>query len=395
METSMRQPRRIGVFDSTLRDGEQAPGNSMSPEEKLALALALEAVGVDIVEAGFPSSSPQDYKATQLIAQALSTAKLSTLNRAVAADIEAAAQAGGVERHHLQVMATGSDFHLMHKRQISRQQGFDETVSSIEFARRLGFEDVSLAIEDATRGTDDLLRPLIQASVEVGAGTVVLADTTGRMLPGQFGDLVRRVRAWVPATVRIATHCHDDLGLSLANALAGIEAGADIVQTTVGGIGERAGNTPLEELAAVLHYKGPALGLSCGIKTSGLNELYSLLRRTIDLPPQRNKAIVGEHTFSTRAGIHQAGVLKEPATYEYVEAARFGRERRMLVGRHSGRSILRHVLTQAGIEPAADLVDRLYETLIEKRGEAEPLSVEQLAELVPAEIRSWGDDGRD
>lgn len=390
----MQNQRRISVFDSTLRDGEQAPGNSMSPKDKLAIALALEAVGVDIVEAGFPSSSPQDYKATQLIAQALSTAKLSTLNRAVATDIEAAAEAGGVERHHLQVMATGSDFHLIHKRQISRQQGFDETVSTIDYARRLGFEDVSLAIEDATRGADDLLRPLIQASVEVGAGTVVLADTTGRMLPSQFGDLVRRVREWVPATVRISTHCHDDLGLSLANALAGIEAGADIVQTTVGGIGERAGNTPLEELAAVLHYKGAALGLSCGIETSGLNELYRLLSRTIDLPLQRNKAIVGEHTFSTRAGIHQAGVLKEPATYEYVEAARFGRERRMLVGRHSGRSILRHVLTQAGIEPDGDLVNRLYETLIENRGEAEPLSVEQLAELVPAEIKSWSDDGR-
>lgn len=387
----MLELRQVTVFDSTLRDGEQAPGNSMSPEDKLALALALEDVGVDVIEAGFPSSSPQDFRATQLIARSLSTAKLATLSRAVAADIGCAAQAGGVERHHLQIMATGSDFHLTHKRRISREQGFDEAVSSIDYARRLGFDDISLAIEDASRGADELLRPLIEASIDAGASTVVLADTTGRMLPSQFRDLVRRVRAWVPATVRLSTHCHDDLGLSLANALAGVEGGADIVQTTIGGIGERAGNTPLEELAAVLHYKGSELGLFCGIKTQGLNELFSLLRRTIDLPLQRNKAVVGEHAFSTRSGIHQAGVLKEPATYEYVEAELFGRERRILVGRHSGRSILRHVLDRAGIAPEPDLVPWLYETLIVNRDEAAPLSVEQLADVVPMAVKKWHD----
>ncbi|MGH3169475.1 MAG: LeuA family protein [Trebonia sp.] len=385
----MPEQRQVTVFDSTLRDGEQAPGNSMMPEDKLALALAMEDVGVDIIEAGFPGSSPQDFKATQLIARSLRTAKLATLSRAVAADIECAAQAGGVERHHLQVMVTGSDFHLTHKRRISRQQGLDEAVSSIGYARRLGFDDISLAIEDASRGTDDLLRPLVEASVENGAGTVVLADTTGRMLPGQFGDMVRRVRGWVPAAVRISAHCHDDLGLSLANALAGAAAGADMIQTTIGGIGERAGNTPLEELAAVLHYKGSDLGLSCGIRTRALNELFSLLRETIDLPPQRNKAIVGEHAFSTRSGVHQASLLKAPATYEYVEAELFGRERRILVGRHSGRSILRHILDQAGITPEPDLVSWLYETFIVSRDEDEPLTVEQLADAVQIAAKKW------
>jgi 2-isopropylmalate synthase len=382
------QHRQITVFDSTLRDGEQAPGNAMSPDHKVALALALEEVGVDVIEAGFPSSSPEDFKAVQQVAQALSTARLSTLNRAVPADIEAAAEAGGVDRHQIQIMATGSDFHLRHKRGISRRQGIDEVVASVALARELGFQDISLGVEDASRGTDELLRPLMEQAVAAGVSTVVLADTTGRMLPTEFGALVRRVRTWTPPQVALSTHCHDDLGLALANALAGLAAGAQAVQTTVGGIGERAGNTALEELAAVLHYKGEQLGLACGVRTDGLFTAFEQLRQAIGMPWPRNKAIVGEYVFSTAAGIHQAGLIREPATYEYVEADRFGRHRQILIGRHSGRAVLRHLVEQAGFAPEPELVTALYERHV-AGGRREVTTIEQLAAVVAAEAADW------
>ncbi|WP_344571030.1 homocitrate synthase/isopropylmalate synthase family protein [Kitasatospora viridis] len=384
----MPHHRQITVFDSTLRDGEQAPGNAMSPEHKVALALALEEVGVDVIEAGFPSSSPEDFKAVQQVAQALTTAKLSTLNRAVPADIEAAAEAGGVDRHQIQIMATGSDFHLAHKRGISRQQGIDEVVAAVRLAGQLGFRDVSLGVEDASRGSDELLRPLVTEAVAAGVTTVVLADTTGRLLPTEFGDLVRRVRAWTPPEVVLSTHCHDDLGLGLANALAGLLAGAGAVQTTIGGIGERAGNTPLEELAAVLHYKGDQLGLSCGVRTDGLFAAFDQLCQAIGMPWPRNKAIVGEYVFSTAAGIHQAGLIKEPATYEYVEAARFGRRRQILIGRHSGRAVLRHLVEQAGRAPDPELIAALYERHV-AGGQREVTTIEELAAVVAAEAADW------
>jgi 2-isopropylmalate synthase len=358
------EPRRISVFDSTLRDGEQAPGNAMSPQQKLALALAIEELGVDTIEAGFPSSSPNDFEATKLISRALTTAKLATLNRATFGDIDAAAAAGGVHNHQLQIMATGSDVHLEHKRGMTREEGLREIVDSVRHARDLGFTDISVGIEDASRGVDGLLHPLVEASVAQGAGTIVLADTTGCMIPAEIGDLVGQVRSWVPPEVVVSLHCHHDLGLGLANALAGIAAGADEVQVTVAGIGERAGNTALEELAAVLAYKGDEYGAVTNLDTTGLYGVFELLCRTIRLAPPRTKAIFGANAFATQAGIHQAGLLRNPVTYEYVEPDRFGRERAILVSRHSGRNIVRHLLGELGEVDNDALVEDVYRRFI-------------------------------
>ncbi|MFD3487622.1 LeuA family protein [Streptomyces sp. NPDC058665] len=378
--------RRIGVYDTTLRDGEQAPGNAMAPAQKLEIALSLEALGVDIIEAGFPNSSPSDFEATRMIAEALTTARVATLSRTVSADVLKAVEAAGVENHQVEFVATASELHLDRKRGITRQENLREVVDAIRFTRSLGVEDVSLGLEDASRGSIGLLRELTEAGMEAGATTVVVADTTGYATPEQFGDLIATVREWVPDTHVLSVHCHQDLGLALANALAGVRSGADEVQVTVAGIGERAGNTALEEMAAVLAYKGEQYGATTDIKTERLYEVFELVARTVGLEPSRNKAIVGVNAFAHEAGIHQAGVLREPATYEYVEPARFGRTRSLIVGRHSGRTLIRHLLGELGAAPDEALVDRVYRTHVERRQDDDPIDLEALRSLLAAEI---------
>jgi 2-isopropylmalate synthase len=383
-------PRQISVFDSTLRDGEQAPGNTMNPDQKLALALALEGLGVSTVETGFPSSSPDDYAATKLISEALTTAKFATLNRASRADIDAAAGAGGVYRHQLQIMATGSEIHLEHKRGISRADAVDEIADSFRHAQSLGFTDISLGIEDASRGDEPLLRRLVEAALANGGRTVVLADTTGCLLPAEMGDLVAAARSWVPDDVVVSVHCHNDLGLGLANALAAIQAGADEVQTTLAGIGERAGNTPLEELAAVLAYKGHELGAATRISTMDLYAAFQLLCRTIGPAAARNKPIFGENVFATQAGIHQAGMLRNPVTYEYAEPARFGRQRSILIGRHSGRNVIRHLLGEMGLDHDAELTEQVYQEHVVSRSGRDCIELDDLRRLVGAQLAATG-----
>lgn len=378
--------RRVSIFDTTLRDGEQAPGNAMNPDQKLDVALRIEALGVDLIETGFPASSPSEFKATRLISQHLTTAKFVTFSRSSRKDVEAAVEAGGTHNHQVQVMATGSDMHLKHKRGITREQAVAEVVDAVKFARSLGIEDVSVPIEDASRGENELLRAITESAIDAGATTFVLGDTSGCMLPEEYGDLVARFRQWAPSPVIISTHGHDDFGLSTATALAGLQAGADEVQATLGGIGERAGNTPLEEIVALLAYKGEQLGLYSDVRTELMHEAYTALRKAIRLEEPRNKAIFGTYAFGTAAGVHQQGVFSNPSTYEYVEPSRFGRERSILVSRHSGRVVLRHVLAEFGLEFDDAELTRLYETHIAGRedGGAEPL--ESFRDRLAAEL---------
>lgn len=354
--------RQISILDTTLRDGEQAPGNWMLPEQKLDLALLLESAGVDCVEAAFPASSPMDVKATRLISRHLSRAKFATFSRATRQDVEIAVEAGGTDNHVVQLVASGSEIHLEYKRDITREQAVAEVRDTVAFATSLGVSEVAVGIEDATRGSDELLRALTETATEAGATCVILADTTGCATPAEFGDLIARVRGWTPA--RISAHCHNDLGLSLANALAALEAGAGEVQVTLGGIGERGGNTPLEELAAVLAYKADALGAQCNIDLKPLYAAYGVLRDFIRLEEPRTKPIFGTYAFSTAAGIHQQGILNNPVTYEYIDPERFGRDRSLLVGRHSGRAVLRHILRELGAEPDDSRLDEFYRVFI-------------------------------
>ncbi|ONI88278.1 pyruvate carboxyltransferase [Actinosynnema sp. ALI-1.44] len=378
--------RVISIYDTTLRDGEQAPGNSMQPEQKLELALNLEALGADVIETGFPSSSSSDFKATRLIAEAVTTARISTLSRADRNDIRVAVEAGGVHNHQVEIMATGSEVHLEHKRGISRAEGVRELVDAVEFTASLGVDDISVGIEDASRGSHGYLRELIEASMAAGATTFAVADTTGCMVPEEYGRLIAAVREWVPAGMVVSTHCHEDLGLGLANTLAGVRNGADEVQVTLGGIGERAGNTSLEEFVAVLAYKSEEIGASTRIRSEGLYEAYQLLASIISVTPPRNKAIFGINAFATEAGIHQAGMLRNPLTYEYIEPARFGRERSLVVGRHSGRNILRFLMRKMNLPSDSDLVEELYERYIANRAESRSIELAELRSILDARV---------
>jgi 2-isopropylmalate synthase len=372
-----KESRRVSIFDTTLRDGEQAPGNAMTPRQKLDIALRIEALGVDYIESGFPASSPSEFQATRLISRNLTSALFTTFCRAVRSDVDTAVEAGGTERHQVQIMATGSDLHLAHKRGISRDQAVHEVADTVAHAYALGVEEVSVGIEDASRGELDLLRDITLGAVEAGAVCFAVADTSGCNLPQEYGALITEFRSWLPDGVRVTTHCHDDFGLSLANAVAGLAAGADEVQVTLGGVGERAGNTPLEEVAALLSYKGGLLGLHTDIDVAAMYEAYTALRAAIGLEEPRNKAIFGTHAFGTAAGIHQQGMLRNPATYEYVEPARFGRERSLLIGRHSGRAVLRHILDELGIAVSEEELAGLYRAHIAERtgGDCEDISV--------------------
>lgn len=370
--------KRVSIFDTTLRDGEQAPGNSMSPAQKLELALEIEALGVDFIEGGFPASSPAEAEATRVLARNLSRARLVSFCRAVRTDVDIALEAGGVsDRHGLQILATGSDLHLEHKRKISRAEAIEEVVATVSYAYAQGVSHISVGIEDASRGDESFLHDLVVSAVAAGAVNLVIADTTGYSTPAHYGGLIASVRSWVDPSVGIATHCHDDFGLSLANTLAGLAAGADEVQATLGGVGERAGNTPIEELAALLHYKGDEYGLTTDIRLERLHSAYTRLRGIIGLEEPRNKAIFGKYAFATAAGIHQQGVLRNPATYEYVVPSEFNRDRSLLVARHSGRSVLRHLLDELGFEVGQNELDALYRTHITDRreGDCEDLRV--------------------
>ncbi|CAM4519490.1 pyruvate carboxyltransferase [Nocardia ninae] len=374
--------KRISIFDSTLRDGEQAPGNAMPPQQKLEVALAIEALGVDVIEVGFPSSSPSDFEATRLLSKELTSARIATLNRATRADVELAIEAGGTTRHHLQIMATGSEIHLEHKRGIDKAEAVREVVDTMRHAVSLGAENLTLGIEDASRGSDELLRELVEESLAAGANVVAVADTTGCMTPAEYGALIGRIRSWTGPDVVIATHCHEDLGLSLANALAGIEAGADEVQATLAGIGERAGNTALEELIAVLTYKGAEIGATTTARTEGLYRAFHVLRNAIGLTTPRNKAIFGVNAFATQAGIHQAGMLRAPITYQYIEPARFGRQHSLLVGRHSGHAVLRYVYENMGLPVDEEAVDHIYREFVANRTNGECLDLAGVRELI-------------
>lgn len=227
--------------------------------------------------------------------------------------------------------------------------------------------DISVALEDASRGSRDLLHALVDISVGSGATTLVVCDTSGCLTPGEYGNLIADIRHRAPGSVTLSTHCHNDMGLALANALAGVQAGADQVQTTLSGIGERAGNTALEELAAVLHYKGAAIGARSRISNRGLYDAFLALRDIIRLGTVRNKAIFGENAFATQAGMHQAAVLRKPETYEYLAPEEFGRERSIIISRHSGRAVLRHILDEERVSYEEELISRLYAAFIDGR----------------------------
>jgi 2-isopropylmalate synthase len=348
----------IRIFDTTLRDGEQSPGCSMNVSEKLALARQLERLGVDVIEAGFPIASEGDFESVRAVARELRDTIVCGLARTGQVDVERAARAlEGAARPRIHTFIATSDIHLEHKLRMSREQVLEEVDRAVRQARSW-CDDVEFSAEDATRSDPDYLVRVFGVALEAGATTLNVPDTVGYTQPEEYAALIRSLRQRVPGAERaiFAVHCHNDLGLAVANSLAAVRAGARQVECTVNGIGERAGNTSMEEVVmAVKTRRDVFAGLDTRIRTTEIYATSRLLSSTIGVPVQPNKAIVGDNAFAHEAGIHQDGVLKAAITYEIMTPQSIGRPSNELVlGKHSGRHAFRERLKELGFELEGD-----------------------------------------
>ena len=343
---------RITVFDTTLRDGEQSPGCTMTPSEKLRMAHQLEELGVDVIEAGFPIASDTDFDAVGTIAREIREPVIAALARATAGDIDRAGHAvEGARRSRIHTFIATSDIHLERKLGIGREECLERAAAAVGRACRFT-DDVEFSAEDATRTDLDFLCAVITAAVEAGATTVNIPDTVGYTFPAEFRDTLRELVARVPRLgdeVVLSVHCHDDLGLAVANSLAGLDAGARQVECTINGIGERAGNASLEEIVMALKVRADINEHFTQVNAGKLYPTSRLLSETIGVMPQPNKAIVGDNAFAHAAGIHQHGMLSDRATYEIMTPEAVGAPPTQLVlGKHSGRHALRHRYEKLG-----------------------------------------------
>jgi 2-isopropylmalate synthase len=358
---------QVRIFDTTLRDGEQAPGFSLRPAEKLLLARQLDALGVDIIEAGFPIASPADADAVRQIATELRRPVIACLARCHRADLEKAAWAiQPAAQGRIHTFIATSDLHLQAKLRISREQCIEAAVDAVRYARHHTF-DVQFSAEDATRSDFDFLCRVIEAVIKVGASTINLPDTVGYSTPDETLDFFRTIRARVPNadTVTFSAHCHDDLGLGVANSLAAINGGARQVECTINGIGERAGNAALEEIVMALHVRADRMPYTVGIEKRQIFPASEMLTRLTGQPVQVNKAIVGRNAFAHEAGIHQDGILKDRRTYEIMRAEDVGAPWNPLVlGKHSGRHAVGRRCKDLGFELEGDQLIEVYRALM-------------------------------
>jgi 2-isopropylmalate synthase len=359
--------KKIFIFDTTLRDGEQVPGCKLNTEEKVGLAIQLEALGVDIIEAGFPVSSPGDFHSVEEIAKIVKNATVCGLSRAVQKDIEVAAEA---LRHARQPrIHTGigtSDSHIKSKFNATREEILQRAVQAVKWARNL-VGDVEFYAEDAGRTDNEYLARVIEAVIAAGATVVNIPDTTGYCLPDQYGEKIAWLMNHVPNIDKaiISCHCHNDLGLATANSIAGIRNGARQIECTINGLGERAGNTSLEEVVMVIK-QHKQLGFYTSINAQELNPMSQLVSDTMRMPVQPNKAIVGANAFSHSSGIHQDGFLKDASTYEIINPEEVGAgESRIVLTARSGRSALAFRLKKIGYDFNRNDVDALYQRFLQ------------------------------
>ncbi len=352
---------RVYIFDTTLRDGEQSPGCSMTVPEKLRMAAKLVELGVDILEAGFPIASEGDSEAVTAVAREFPWASVAALARANRLDILAAAKAlKHARRPRIHTFIATSDIHLKYKLKKSRQQVLDEAVAAVRLAREY-CDDVEFSAEDATRTDWDYLEQVSRAVVAAGARTVNLPDTVGFSVPGEYGELIGRMAKALGDSAVVSVHCHDDLGLAVANSLAAVQAGARQIECTINGIGERAGNAALEEVVVAMNTRRDRLPFETRIVTEHLYPASQMLTSIITFGPQPNKAIVGENAFAHEAGIHQDGYLKERTTYEIIEPRSVGvPESRLVLGKHSGRHALAKRCEDLGCPLTREQLDTMY-----------------------------------
>ena len=353
---------RVYIFDTTLRDGEQSPGCSMTMPEKLKMAALLVDLGVDILEAGFPIASEGDFEAVDAISRQFPWVQVAALARATTNDVERAAKAlSHARRPRIHTFIATSDIHLKHKLKKTREQVLNDAVAAVTLARNYT-DDVEFSAEDATRTDIEFLEQIAKAVVAAGARTVNLPDTVGYSVPDEYGALIRRMVHTLGDRAIVSVHCHDDLGLAVANSLAAVQAGARQVECTINGIGERAGNAALEEVVMAIRTRNDHYPFTTGIHTEKLYPASQLLSSTISFGPQPNKAIVGENAFAHEAGIHQDGYLKEKSTYEIIDPKSVGvPEGKLVLGKHSGRHALKKRTEDLGFALSKEELDLVYE----------------------------------
>jgi 2-isopropylmalate synthase len=385
----------IRIFDTTLRDGEQSPGCSMHLEEKLTLARQLERLGVDVIEAGFPIASEGDFESVKAIANELRRASVCGLARTGSEDIERCAAAlEGAAHPRIHTFIATSDIHLEHKLRMSREQVLAEVDRAVRQARS-HCDDVEFSAEDATRSDVDFLVLVFDTALAAGATTLNVPDTVGYTQPEEYAALIRELRERVPGAERaiFSVHCHNDLGLAVANSLSAVRAGARQVECTVNGIGERAGNTSMEEVVMAIKTRPEAFrGLDTQIVTSEIYPSSRLLSSTIGVPVQPNKAIVGDNAFAHEAGIHQDGVLKAAITYEIMTPQSIGRPSNELVlGKHSGRHAFRDRLGELGFEIEGEEFERAFRRFKDLADKKKSIYNEDLEAIVADSVTQTDD----
>jgi 2-isopropylmalate synthase len=376
---------RITIFDTTLRDGEQSPGCSMNVQEKLRLAQQLDRLGVDVIEAGFPIASDGDFEAVQGIAASVRRPIIAGLARACPGDIDRAWQAlQGAARPRIHVFLATSDIHLKYKLRITREKCLEQAREAVLRAKSL-CADVEFSPEDATRSDRDFLCQVVAAVVEAGATTVNIPDTVGYSMPEEYGRLLRILREQVPGMekVTISTHCHNDLGLAVANSLAGVQAGARQVECTINGIGERAGNASLEEIVMAMRVRPDRYPYETGLASEQLYPSSQMLAEITRVPVQPNKAITGRNAFAHEAGIHQDGMLKNPLTYEIMTPQSVGvPDSRLVLGKHSGRHALALRCEQLGHQFDRWDLDEVYRKFVVLADRIKKVQDSHLLELI-------------
>ena len=378
--------QKVFIFDTTLRDGEQVPGCKLNTQEKLALAVRLEELGVDILEAGFPVSSPGDYDSVNQIAKTLKNTVVCGLSRAVQNDIEVAAAAlKPAKRFRIHTGIGTSDLHIKYKFNATREEIIERAVSAVKLARNFT-DDVEFYAEDAGRTDNEYLARVIEAVVKAGATTLNIPDTTGYCLPYQYQAKMEYLVNNVPNIDKaiLSCHCHNDLGLATANSVAGVMGGARQIECTINGLGERAGNTALEEVVMVLN-QHKDLGYYTNINTRLLNPISHEVAEIMRMGVQPNKAIVGGNAFSHSSGIHQDGFLKEAQTYEIIDPELVGAEAsKIVLTARSGRSALAHRLQKLGYQYSRNDIDILYPTFLQLADKKKEVTHEDLVEIVSA-----------
>jgi 2-isopropylmalate synthase len=346
------QPRRITIFDTTLRDGEQSPGIALQPDEKAEIAVQLERLGVDVIEAGFPISSPGDFEGVRAVAGAARRATVAALARTRQDDLDAAGEAlVGARRSRLHTFIATSALHMAKKLGLEPEEVVEQTRFAVSRAAELA-DEVEFSAEDATRSDPEFLALVCRTAIEAGATTVNLPDTVGYCLPQEHYDFLREVQRLCPelSRVTLSVHCHNDLGVATANSVAGVQAGANQVECTINGIGERAGNAALEEIVMALRVRRDVFGVDTGIDTREIGLTSDLVSRLTGYAVQRCKAIVGANAFAHEAGIHQDGVLKDVSTYQIMDPAELGLRMTLPLGKHSGRHAFARACADAGID---------------------------------------------